>query len=172
MNEVRKIIPVTSLMPDGSRDVAEFGFTSLYPQAEDTLRELLESGADFRAEGRSAMVSNELVEFSLYAVGPDMKLVVTESFGDDLPELISRFSETELSDAEIEEAVEILTSRWCFSTEFSACRTVPREAKYEEIINTLCELLTEVASDISASVSQIESTLIEFASQEESVHYA
>ena len=127
-------------------DATKYGLTDLYPEAEQKLRELLDSGKPFRT--RWASCAKESVGFQISSNG--VTEVIVDADDDEIDEGIELVDDAIwslgiddgfFSIKEMEEIYEIVTEdpQYTFSTA-NCMDTLPYPATYEQIMDTLEKL--------------------------------
>lgn len=136
-------LPVTPLSMSG--DVCRYGVTMLNDDAEEKLRELLDSGKDFDTGWGSCTKELEGVRF--YARGDEITVSVSMEM-DDMPELIYDATPDgiDLNEEEVDAIQDMCDDLdGGISSETIADRTIQRSSTYEEVIEAVRETREEAS---------------------------
>lgn len=152
-------IPETPL---SSGDVCRYDVTTLNNDAEEKLRELLDSGKDFDTGWGSSTKELEGVRF--YARGDEITVSVSMEM-DEMPELIGDATpdDIELNEKEVDAIQDMCDELYGgVISETVADRTIPRASAYEEVIEAVREAREEADEYLNEQYEKCKSCVNSF----------
>ena len=150
-------------------DATKYGLTDLYPEAEQKLRELLDSGKPFKTEWTSA--TKRAVGFQISSDGAT-KVIVTamDNEADEGIELVYDaiwdlgIDDNFFTEEEMEEMYDPVTEDCLYSFEYADCMYIlPYPATYEQIMDTLEKMGRENRACLIESYEFLKGTVKQFA---------
>ena len=148
--------------PLSTGDVCKYGVTVLNDDAEEKLRELLDSGRDFDTGWGSCTKELESVRF--YARGDEITVGVSMEM-DDMPALIydATPNGVDLSEEEVDAIQDMCDELYeGISSETLIDRTIPRSSTYEEVIEAVREAREEADEYLNEQYEKCKSCVNSF----------